>query len=181
MQGSAGALGPPSLPPGEGQQAGERYPVAPDVLAWMRREIRSVRGLIEQEAAFEGVRAVPIHGDVWSDNILIEPSGGSLLIDWDGLAIGDPVLDCATLLWPLLPDGGDAAAWLGSRARDAGLLARLEVCRRAALLEEVIDPLADWVEAKQMPAHGARVRPEKLRVHTNAIAEYRRRYGNNQQ
>jgi aminoglycoside phosphotransferase (APT) family kinase protein len=154
-------------------ESGDRFPVAADLLAWMRREAGVVRGVLEGSRAFRGVRAVPIHDDLWKDNILAEPSGAWTVIDWDGIRLGDPVLDYAVLLWPLLREGAEASRWL---PRDPGLDERLRLCLRAALLEEVIDPLADWVEATRMPEHLDVVRPEKLRVHGAALEDYRHRY-----
>lgn len=160
-------------------ESGHRYPVDRAVLDWVRRELAALRRLFQRESAFAGVRAVPIHGDLWTDNILVDSleHGRWHLVDWDDLALGDPVVDYATLLWPLERDGLDPSPWLGRRGREPGFTARLRLCFRAALLDEVVDSLADWVEAEQMPEHRDRVRAVKRAVHERAFAHYRKRYG----
>ena len=48
----------------------------------------------------------------------------------------------------MLRRGEDPSPWLGPKAHESSFLARLRLCFRAALLDEVIDSLADWVEAE---------------------------------
>jgi aminoglycoside phosphotransferase (APT) family kinase protein len=157
-------------------ESGARFPVSGEVLAFMQRETALLRRLIETDAAFEGAEAVPIHGDLWDANILVESGADWLVIDWDDLTLGDAVLDFAMLLWPLLRQGGELGSWLGSRAQDQAMVARLRLCLRACLLDEVIDSLADWVEAEAAPMDRDRVRTVKLETHQRALAEYRTRY-----
>jgi hypothetical protein len=54
---------------------------------------------------------------------------------------------------------------------------RLETYARATLLDWVIDPLADWVDADMAGAEAPRFRAEKERVHLEAKALYRDRWG----
>ncbi len=43
-----------------------------------------------------------LHGDLGSDNLLIDDSGGFVgLLDWDGAVIGDPALDTVAVLHSL--------------------------------------------------------------------------------
>lgn len=160
-------------------ESGERYPVDGAVLAWMRRELSRLRRRFEGERALEHVSTVPIHGDLWTHNIVVDPreEGGWHVIDWDDLTLGDPAIDFCTFLWPLWRDGANPSAWDAREGQEPGLTKRLELYRRAALLDEVIDSLADWVEAERMPEHRERVRSAKLQVHERALADYRRLYG----
>lgn len=153
-------------------ESGDRYPVSPDVLGWMRREVSAVRRAIEEESAFDHVEAVPIHGDPWEENVLVEPSGRWFVLDWDDLALGDPALDLALSLGPLVREGRDPAPWF--RDRDQDFLTRFALCSRAALLEEVVDPLADWVEAARFPEFLEEVRASSWTLHRRAMERYLR-------
>jgi aminoglycoside phosphotransferase (APT) family kinase protein len=159
-------------------ESGDRYPVLPETVAWMRQETSRLRALIEAEPSFDQVRTVPVHGDLWSDNILVEPTGTWRVLDWDGLSLGDPVLDYALLLWPLARAGSDPAGFLGARATDPSFMARFGICLRANLLDEVIDSLADWVEVEDeaAPDEVDRIRAIKLETHRRAMADYARRH-----
>jgi len=59
---------------------------------------------------------------------------------------------------------------------DPGVRERLPLYARASLLDWVLDPLADWIDAGEAPAHVAEVRAEKERVHRTALDAYRRGY-----
>ena len=156
--------------------------VAPDLppfvslplLDWMMGETRELEGLVREEAAFQLPAGAPIHGDLWSSNILVTEDGQWVVIDWDDLALGDPALEYGILLGPLWREGGytpdDLARLLPP---DPALRERFRVCLRAFLLDEVIDPLADWVESGFAPEHQVLVRAEKERKHKAALALYR--------
>jgi aminoglycoside phosphotransferase (APT) family kinase protein len=108
----------------------------------------------------------------------VVPSGEWFVLDWDDLGLGDPVLDVAVLLWPRLRAAPDAWRAYPVPGRGApALAARMGLHLRALLLDEVVDSLADWVEAATIPEHLEAVRPVKRRVHERALALCRERYG----
>jgi hypothetical protein len=148
--------------------------VSAELLAWMRAEAARLAGLVLASAAFQEPAESPIHGDLWPNNLLVTPEGDWYLLDWDDLTLGDPALDYITLLGPA-PGDLRSSRW---RELPAGYLSegvgreRLPLYARATLLDWVIDPLADWVEAEVAPEHAGGVRAEKERVHREALALY---------
>lgn len=147
-------------------------------LSWMQDEATRLEALVRGSPAFAETMTTPIHGDLWLNNVLWEPGGAWWLLDWDDLQVGDPALDVATLTGPTADDLrplkhlDQIDAVLKGRARD-----RLDVLARASLLDWVIDPLADWIEAATAPIDLVAVRAEKERVHRGALALYRELYG----
>lgn len=145
---------------------------------WMRDEAASLEREVRDSPAFAETMTTPIHGDLWLNNVLWQDGGSWWLLDWDDLQVGDPALDVATLTGPTADDLrplkqlDQAEAVLKGLARD-----RLDMLGRASLLDWVIDPLADWVEAAAAPIDLAAVRAGKERVHRAALALYRARYG----
>ena len=145
---------------------------------WMREQAVHLERQARASPAFAEWSRSPIHGDLWLDNLLVAEDGGCYLLDWDELALGDPALDWATLLgpsarrpWPL-----DVQLVPDAIPRDAGLRERLVLYARASLLDWVIDPLADYIEAERFPEYTEAVRAEKERVHRAAVASYRELY-----
>ena len=57
-----------------------------------------------------------------------------------------------------------------------GFSDRMEICLRAQLLDEVIDPLADFVEARVVPDRKAEVQAAKRAAHEAAMEAYRKIY-----
>ena len=53
---------------------------------------------------------------------------------------------------------------------------RLDLYTRAILLDWVIDPLADYLDADQAPQHARRVRAQERQEHLGALARYQARY-----
>ena len=88
----------------------------------------------------------------------------------DDLGLGDPALDLAILLGPLVRAGRDPIPWLGPRPD--GFRTRFARCVRAGLLEEVVDWLADWVEAERVPGRVEEVRARTWRAHRAALDRY---------
>jgi hypothetical protein len=98
-------------------------------------------------------------------------------VDWDDMRIGDPAADLATLLGPTADD----ARPLRMLEQVEGTLTpaereRLSLLGRATLLDWVIDPLSDWIDAHTAPTHRRVVRAEKRRIHESALACYTRLY-----
>ncbi|QIG45140.1 phosphotransferase [Nocardioides anomalus] len=103
--------------------------VPPDVHAYLADEVAD---LAERVAALDTPAAAAVHGDPWPENWLAGPDR-LWLLDWEDLAVGDPVLDEAVLLHHT------GAPWPAGPAHD--------VARRALLLDDALDVAADWVEA----------------------------------
>lgn len=142
-------------------------------------EAERLRSAVESHPAFDRVVSAPVHGDLWPDNILWEGEASWRIVDWDELRLGDPAIDVAMLTGPAPEDLAPLKGLdIVEEALDPDLVARLELLGRASLLDWVIDPLADWVEADVVgPGRAAEARPEKERIHRAALALYRSLYG----
>lgn len=151
--------------------------VSDALLQWMQDEAARLRLAIETSEPFDEPLHTPVHGDLWLNNIQWVERGQWTLLDWDDVRIGDPVADVAALLGP----SADDLPPLKLVERVQGALtapqrARLTLLGRATLLDWVIDPLSDWIDAHVSAAHADAVRAEKERVHRGAVALYRGQY-----
>ena len=149
------------------------------LIAWLEGRIRDLEARARESPAFHALADRPVHGDLWLDNVLVDRDGGWYLLDWDGLSLGDPVIDWTMLFGPSRDHPKAATedivlthAPLSRDERD-----RLAVYAEASQLDWVLDPLADWVQGGQEPEHGARVRLANERIHAQALEAYRERYG----
>lgn len=91
-----------------------------------------------------------VHNDLNGNNVLPCGVDGFRIIDWDDLSgQGDAAMDYSVLLWPLRHDSS-WPIWRENVLTEAGtaVVERLELYFRAKLLEDVIDVLADYVEAE---------------------------------
>lgn len=151
--------------------------VSRELLDWMRRETRRLEALVRAEPAFDGPALAPVHGDLWTNNILVGSDGWHLL-DWDGLARGDPAMDYGMLLGPAL-EGATRRPLedFPLVPRDAAFRARIELYRRAYLLDWTVDVLADWVDAPRVPEHQEAMRARKQQEHIEYLRRYRERFG----
>jgi hypothetical protein len=159
---------------------GERPPfVAAETVEWMRGEAEAIDAVVAASPAFREPADAPTHGDLWLNNLLVTPAGAWFVLDWDGLALGDPALDWGMLFGPSRSDLRTVMDRVlpPSTTSDAAVRERLALYARASLLDWIIDPLADWIDAGEAPEHIAEVRPEKERIHRAALAAYRQRYG----
>ena len=149
--------------------------VSAERLEWMEGEVHDLVRQVEASRAFDDAADRATHHDLWLNNLIVQPDGRLRIIDWDGLALGDPMLDWTMLFGPApgafrtagledLPEG------VFSRSEQA----RVGVLARASLLDWVIDSLADWIEAPPSPRRDD-VRRAKRRVHEGALAMYRDR------
>ena len=151
--------------------------VAGDTLRWMREESLKIEAAAADMEAFSHPAASPVHGDLWPGNILVTEDGSLRIIDWDDLALGDPALDFAVLLDPVL--GGDlesSIAGLLPFRPDAAFLERMEVCLRAQRLYRAIEAPAEYLEAEALGASTDSLRNEKRLQHQEAESAYRRMY-----
>jgi hypothetical protein len=109
----------------------------------------------------------------------VTPRGEWYVLDWDDLQLGDPALDWCMLFGPAPADLRTVMERTlpPSITIGAGVHARLRLYARASLLDWIIDPLADWIDAPESPEHLEEVRAEKERIHRAALEAYRARYG----
>jgi hypothetical protein len=151
--------------------------VTPASLEWMRNEVNSMAQLISNTDAFHAIADRPVHGDLWLHNILWESADDWHIVDWDDVGLGDPMMDLASLTGPSADDLAPLKLLDEvSEPLSANERARLLIYGRASLLDWIIDPLADWVEAEVAPEYLAEVRLEKERVHRSALALYHELY-----
>lgn len=152
--------------------------VSLDLLTWMMGETRELEGLARDLPAFALPAQSPIHSDLWASNVLVTADGAWYVIDWDDLTLGDPALDYSVLLGPIWRQGALSLEEIANLlpAGDAALRERFMLYLRALLLDEVIDTLADWVEASFAPEHMEEVRAAKEATHHAALARYREFY-----
>lgn len=152
--------------------------VSEDVLQWMQREVRRLHDAVAEASSFDEPLRSAVHGDLWLNNIHWVNPHEWYLLDWDDVAIGDPAADIAALTGPSAQDLRPLKMIRRAQAAlSAAEQARLPLLGRATLLDWVIDPLADWLDAPASRAHTAVVRIEKERVHWQALARYRVLYG----
>ncbi len=142
-------------------------------IAWMREQAAALAERVRRQPAFAEPADAPCHGDLWANNVLLH-EGRWTLLDWDGLRLGDPVQDWAMLLGPSRTDLRPISARPWRRyAGEAASEERVLFYARATLLDWIIDPLADWVEAAHEGRHGILIRASNARVHESALGLYR--------
>jgi aminoglycoside phosphotransferase (APT) family kinase protein len=132
--------------------------VARDVHAYLLAEVDLLAGLV---AALDHPVHAAVHGDPWHENLVLAPDRVWLL-DWEDLAVGDPVVDEAIVLHDAY--GTDPRHWPRTEKHTVAL--------RALMLDAVVDVAADWVEATD-PV----VRSRKEAGHLAALEAYRASYG----
>lgn len=147
--------------------------VSGDLLRWLDDEVAALSRTVDSTAAFGETLTKPVHGDLWLNNVLWVSTNEWHLVDWDDMRIGDPAADLAALLGPTAEDPRP----LKMHELADGALAptereRLPFLGRATLLDWVIDPLSDWIDAGAAPEHERVVRLEKERIHRMALGCY---------
>jgi len=149
-------------------------------LTWMMGETRELEGIVRDLPAFQAPANAPTHGDLGQNNILVTPEGLWYIIDWDDLALGDPVIDYSILLGSLWRSGAYSQSEMDRRLptqpNDPGFRERFRVYLRALVLDQVIDSLADWCESRFAPVHQDEVRLEKEKIHREALALYQKHW-----
>ena len=108
--------------------------VAANIVRDQTSALHPMAGLIAGPAFDQPVHSA-VHGDPWHENLLLGEDR-LWLLDWEDLAVGDPVVD-------------EAIVHMDAHGPDAGWpdTERHRVARRALFLDAVIDVAADWVEA----------------------------------
>lgn len=144
---------------------------------FMVNEAEKLKNFVTKAPEFEVLTDAPIHSDIWANNLLIDKNGNWFLIDWDGLKVGDSSLDYAMLLGPSQDNWERRSDPLEF---DIRLLpessSRIRLYHQAMLLDWVIDPLADWIEAEKHPEWADAVRTENEKNHSAALKCYRNLY-----
>jgi hypothetical protein len=152
--------------------------VSESLLVRLEDEVEALARQIAAVPAFAEPLTKPVHGDLWLNNVLWVNRESWHVVDWDEVRIGDPAADLAALLGPTAQD----VRPLKMHDRAAGVLTpaeqeRLLYLGRATLLDWVIDPVSDWIDAATAPDHAHVVRAEKERVHRLALDRYMHLYG----
>jgi len=153
--------------------------VSEETIAWFGDEIERLRETVRQTPAFLLPADDVVHNDLNGNNILTCGRDGFRIIDWDDLSgQGDAAMDYSVLLWPLTQDPS-WPIWREKMLARAGAAAgeRLELYFRAKLLDDVIDVLADYVEAEQVPEHREEARRTAKAVHLRSYPQYLAKYG----
>jgi len=147
-------------------------------LRWMREETERLADAARRSEAFSDPADVPCHGDLWVENLIVGPGGALAVLDWDGLALGDPALDWAAFLGPTRdhPVVARFADVPDATRRAPRWRARFAHHARAGLFDAALDGLADWVDADALGAGAAAMRVRKRASVESALAAYRATY-----
>lgn len=139
--------------------------------AWMRKQAERLLGQVESLLAFRQHSNHLAHGDLWLNNLLVDNQSNFWILDWDDLAISDPALDLVMLLGPSIEN---IELFDISKAKslnypiDREMEERLKIYAPARILDWVIDPLADYVEAESAPQVSEIVREKNRQFHLAA-------------
>jgi thiamine kinase-like enzyme len=133
---------------------------------------------MRNSASFKVPARWPTHGDLYEGNTLVSKTGGWYVLDWDGLALGDPVADYIKVLWSV-HHRAPAFDWksLGVDVTDDGFDARIGFYVREALLDDLVDGLAEHVAINPLDPVLASIRNEKYEAFEGGLRLYRERYG----
>ncbi|WP_336773416.1 aminoglycoside phosphotransferase family protein [Paenibacillus sp. MMO-58] len=152
--------------------------VTDETLTWFGEEIERLREIIRQTPAFQQAAVDVVHNDLNGNNVLVRGDGSFRIIDWDDLSgQGDAAMDYSVLLWPLADDPS-WPIWREKVIATAGdaVVERLELYFRAKLLDDVIDVLADYVEAEQVPEYREEAQRKSKAIHLASYPKYLAKY-----
>jgi len=153
--------------------------VSDETISWFGEEIVRLRETVQQSPAFQLPAADVVHNDLNGNNILTCGGDGFRIIDWDDLSgQGDAAMDYSVLLWSQTQDPS-WPKWRNMVHSGAGAatVERLELYFRAKLLDDVIDVLADYVEAEQVPEHREEAQRKAKAIHLHSYPQYLAKYG----
>jgi hypothetical protein len=145
--------------------------ISPRDLAFLSAEVDRLEETGRELLPDEPCRT-PIHGDLWLQNILISGDRWHL-VDWDGLAAGDPAADYSWFLYAPWARGREVLDLLPD---EPGIRRRVEFRLRAASFDMIVDPLADCTEVPDGLDDPDAMRAGKREVHAVALERYRRLY-----
>ena len=149
-----------------------------DLLEWMEQEIRELGRTAKSSAAFDLPARWPTHGDLYEGNTLLTGDGVFYVLDWDDLALGDPVADYIIVLrFSARRDPDFDWRCLGVEATDEGFGERMRIYARASLLFVVIDGLAEHLGLDASNPLLAATSSEKRAAFEHGLVLYRERYG----
>jgi aminoglycoside phosphotransferase (APT) family kinase protein len=152
--------------------------VTADTLDGFDKEVEALRIMVSQLPAFLRKATDIVHNDINWQNILVDNNHDFWIIDWDDLTVfGDAAMDYSVLLWPLYKSKDwtycrDLVIDLAGRA----VLERMEFYFRAKLLDDVIDVLADYVDAEHVPELKEIAQKRAKEIHLRAYPEYQSLY-----
>lgn len=152
--------------------------VTEDSLDWFDTEVEVLRQMASQNPSFQKKATDVVHNDMNWHNVLSDDSNDFWVIDWDDLTVnGDAAMDYSVLLWPLY-NSKDWLFWKKKVIRLAGneIFERIEFYFRAKLLDDVIDVLADYIEAEKIPQFKEMTQKRAKEIHLRAYPEYLRLY-----
>jgi homoserine kinase type II len=104
--------------------------------SWLEAQLTS----IGRHEADHRRAAVPIHGDLFADNLIVRPDGGLSVIDWETASLDDPLLDLGMAAVGLCqtPDGRLSSERLRLLLRGYDRLRPLSTEDRAELPTEIV-------------------------------------------
>jgi thiamine kinase-like enzyme len=144
--------------------------ISTSLFTFMREQMDELREAASRMETFHNPAVEPVHCDLNEGNVLVT-STGWFILDWDDLSVGDPAVEFAVLLWPIVYAGKPLPDFAMS-CRDDGFMKRFEICLRAQLLDEVIDNVADYVDAHTVPSRQTEVQLVKKKRHEDALKRY---------
>jgi aminoglycoside phosphotransferase (APT) family kinase protein len=140
-------------------------------IAWLAEEVEAIHAEARRRIPDDEVRS-PLHGDLWSANVLVHEDGWHLL-DWDEMRLGDPAGDWATLLFDVGAHGVRPDDLLPA---DPEMRRRVATWLRAGAFDAIVDPLADLTTMTPGIPHADRIRAEKHAASDAALLRYRALY-----
>ncbi|WP_308639437.1 phosphotransferase family protein [Paenibacillus silvisoli] len=154
--------------------------VSDETMDWFDAEIDALKHAALEHPAFQQQARDVVHNDLGWNNVLVDEREGSVwIIDWDDLsACGDAAMDYSILLWPFnnTPEWAKWEEKLNALVGDE-LIERLALYFRAKLLDDVIDILADYVDAEPIPELKEQVQARTKAIHLDAYPKYVSLYG----
>lgn len=142
---------------------------------WMNQQADQLFDRVENSNSFKLKSNRAAHGDLWLNNLLVDKEENFWILDWDDLAISDPALDLIMLLGPsveIIEPFEFPKEQTFNYPMDSDLEERLRIYAPARLLDWIIDPLADYIEAESAPEVADAVRKKNRQFHLKAKAAY---------
>ncbi|QAS51397.1 aminoglycoside phosphotransferase family protein [Halobacillus litoralis] len=149
-----------------------------ETLHFFHQEVDDLQERVCEDEAFRGLASDVVHNDMNWHNVLVDDAGGYRIIDWDDLtSSGDAAMDYSVFLWPFYQTAG----WDFWREKVEGLageeiLDRMHYYFKAKLLDEVIDVLADYIEAEELPEIKNFTQEKAMMTHLEALTKYKALY-----
>lgn len=152
--------------------------VSDAAINWFESEVGYLRELARRNPSFEKQATDVVHNDINWQNILMNGNNDYWIIDWDDLTgSGDAAMDYSVLLWPMYK----SRKWTSLKEKMIDLAGqetfdRMELYYRAKLFDDVIDVLADYIEAEKIPDVKKKTQKRAREIHLRAYAEYLKHY-----